>query len=105
MLFILSGATISNRYRLNQFHQLQTQSTDIVDNIIVQQQSKIDELRKEFQQSSSLSKTIIEEIHSFHQNSLEQQHGDQMKLISQMSLVLVSTSFLTLFVTWLINHK
>jgi hypothetical protein len=96
-----SGATISNRYRLQEFHHLNRQSQKFVEDQILQQQSSIDELKQEFHRALSANDVSM----SLSNITVQKQDELQSNILARMTLLILTTSCISLGLSFVFHHR
>jgi hypothetical protein len=93
---IFPGATISNRYRLQEFRNITQESQKLYEDLIVKQEISINELKNELS-----SKDSYENIRLLNEQSEER---IQSKIIFHTGFMLVSASFISLIISYFLNR-
>jgi translation initiation factor 2 beta subunit (eIF-2beta)/eIF-5 len=93
------GATLSNRYRMQEFRNLTEESQKLYEDLIAKQEISINDLKKELINSSS--KDSYENILLLNEQSEERL---QSKITYHTGLMLFSASFLSLVISYFLNR-
>lgn len=97
--FILKGATVSNRYRIQEFRSITKDTQKLCDELIAKQEISINELKKELLNSSSKDS-------SDHLVLLNEQSEQriQTQLIYHTGFLIISASVISIIVSYFYNR-
>ncbi|CAF2369651.1 unnamed protein product [Rotaria sp. Silwood2] len=93
------GATLSNRYRMQEFRNITNQSQKLYEDLIIKQEISINELKKDFLTLSS--KDPYENILLLNEQSEER---IQSKIIYHTGFLLLSASFISVIISYFLHR-